>query len=55
MNHAEKLAEALRLLLRSYPTDSDLIEADWDPHDIDKAMDAHEQAKRALAAYERTL
>ena len=55
MDHAAKLADALRKLLKNFPTDTDLIEAEWDWMDVDAAMEAHEDARNALAEYERHL
>lgn len=44
-----KLRKALLRLIRSFPTDSDLIAASWEEFDIDEAMRAHDAARAAIA------
>lgn len=40
---------ALAELVRNFPTDTDLIEAGWLPHEIDAAMNAYDAARAALS------
>ena len=44
----ERLRAALRRIMRSMPTDSDLLEAGWEICEIDEACDAYDQARAAL-------
>ncbi len=49
---AQRIAElegALRRLMKSLPTDSDMAAAGWDGSEINEAHDAHEAARAALS------
>jgi len=45
---APELLKALMRLMRSFPTDTDLLEAQWDGHEIEEAMSAHDAARAAI-------
>ena len=45
---AERLRAALRRILRSIPTDSDMSDAGWESCEINEACDAYDQARAAL-------
>jgi hypothetical protein len=44
----EQLASALRRLMRSFPTDSDMQEAGWEVCEINEACNAHDAARHVL-------
>lgn len=43
-----ELLEVLIRLMRSFPTDNDLYEAQWEGHEIEEAMSAYEAARAAI-------
>lgn len=45
----DRLREALQRVLRSTPTDGDMIEAGWEGPEVDEACAAYDAARAALA------
>jgi len=52
-SRVREMEGATTLLLRHFPTDTDLIEAGWSFTDTEVAMKAHETARAALASKEQ--
>lgn len=51
---APELLDALRALMRNFPTDADLIEAGWDASSIETAMRAHDNASAVFSKATRS-
>jgi hypothetical protein len=48
----DELLDALKTMMRNFPTDFDLAEAGWDAVSIETAMKAHDIASTAIAKAE---